>query len=64
MQTFFGSVVLPEDCTTHDVCSLIKRFFRELKTPLFAQMQTQLLDVSLEKKTNTKVMNISKNENL
>ncbi|KAK6108126.1 RhoGAP domain family protein [Brugia pahangi] len=44
MQTFFGSVVLPEDCTTHDVCSLIKRFFRELKIPLFAQMQRQLLD--------------------
>ncbi|CAG9538435.1 unnamed protein product [Cercopithifilaria johnstoni] len=46
IQTFFGSVVLPEDCTTHDVCSLIKRFFRELKVPLFAQMQTQLLDAA------------------
>uniref|UniRef100_A0AAF5PU93 Rho-GAP domain-containing protein n=1 Tax=Wuchereria bancrofti TaxID=6293 RepID=A0AAF5PU93_WUCBA len=46
MQTFFGSVVLPEDCTTHDVCSLIKRFFRELKIPLFAQMQRQLLDAA------------------
>ncbi|VBB28467.1 unnamed protein product [Acanthocheilonema viteae] len=46
MQTFFGSVVLPEDCTTHDVCSLIKRFFRELKVPLFAQMQAQLLDAA------------------
>ncbi|VDK74727.1 unnamed protein product [Litomosoides sigmodontis] len=46
MQTFFGSVVLPEDCTTHDVCSLIKRFFRELRVPLFAQMQTQLLDAA------------------
>lgn len=44
MQTFFGSIILPEDCTTHDVCSLIKRFFRELKIPLFAQMQRQLLD--------------------
>ncbi|VDO29616.1 unnamed protein product [Onchocerca flexuosa] len=46
IQTFFGNVVLPEDCTTHDVCSLIKRFFRELKTPLFAQMQTKLLDAA------------------
>ncbi|KAM3717259.1 Rho GTPase-activating protein 11A [Dirofilaria immitis] len=46
MQTFFGNVVLPQDCTTHDVCSLIKRFFRELKTPLFAQMQTKLLDTA------------------
>ncbi|VDN05909.1 unnamed protein product [Thelazia callipaeda] len=46
IQTFFGSVVLPKDCTTHDVCSLIKRFFRELKVPLFAQMQRQLLDVA------------------
>ncbi|VDK70450.1 unnamed protein product [Onchocerca ochengi] len=46
MQTFFGNVVLPEDCTTHDVCSLIKRFFRELKTPLFAQMQAKLLDAA------------------
>uniref|UniRef100_A0A1I7VES4 Rho-GAP domain-containing protein n=1 Tax=Loa loa TaxID=7209 RepID=A0A1I7VES4_LOALO len=47
MQTFFGSIVLPEDCTTHDVCSLVKRFFRELKTPLFAQIQRQLLDTAL-----------------
>ncbi|VDN39026.1 unnamed protein product [Gongylonema pulchrum] len=44
MQTFFGGKKLPEDCTTHDVCSLIKRFFRELKTPLFAHLQLQLLE--------------------
>lgn len=44
--TYFGCVNIPDQCTTHDVCSLIKRFFREIKSPIFAQTQSQVIGVS------------------
>lgn len=42
---YFGCVGIPKECTVHDICSMIKRFFRELKTPLFAHLETKLIDV-------------------
>ncbi|VDN54777.1 unnamed protein product [Dracunculus medinensis] len=39
---YFGCTGIPEQYTVHDICSLIKRFFRELKLPLFAQLQGKI----------------------
>lgn len=41
---FCGQSPIPNDFTVHDVCSLIKRFFREIKTPIFNNNQQQLLN--------------------
>lgn len=43
---YFGCIGIPGECTVHDICSMIKRFFRELKTPLFAHLETKLIDIA------------------
>ncbi|KAI1719582.1 rhoGAP domain-containing protein [Ditylenchus destructor] len=35
---------IPDECNVHDVCSLLKRFFREIRTPLFTENQTKMLN--------------------
>ncbi|KHN78872.1 Rho GTPase-activating protein 32 [Toxocara canis] len=46
--TYFGCKDIPEQCNTHDICTMIKRFFRELKTPLLVSQQTELLQVAVQ----------------
>lgn len=43
---YFGCVGIPRECNVHDICSMIKRFFRELKTPLFAHLESKLIDIA------------------
>uniref|UniRef100_A0A0N5AZA3 Rho-GAP domain-containing protein n=1 Tax=Syphacia muris TaxID=451379 RepID=A0A0N5AZA3_9BILA len=45
---YFGCVGIPKDCTVHDICSMIKRFFREIKTPLFAHLEPELVNIASE----------------
>ncbi|KAH7718793.1 RhoGAP domain-containing protein [Aphelenchoides avenae] len=40
---YCGLASIPKECTTHDVCSLIKRFFRELKPSIFIDKQRNIL---------------------
>ena len=40
---FYGCNVIPATLHVHDICSWIKKFFRELKTPLFVNHEDQLV---------------------
>ncbi|KAH7722411.1 RhoGAP domain-containing protein [Aphelenchoides avenae] len=40
---YCGFAPIPKECTVHDVCCLIKRFFRELKPSIFIDKQRNIL---------------------
>uniref|UniRef100_A0A914UXZ5 Rho-GAP domain-containing protein n=1 Tax=Plectus sambesii TaxID=2011161 RepID=A0A914UXZ5_9BILA len=44
---YHGHVGIPAVCTIPDICSMIKRFFRESQKPLFADLQSQLLQFAV-----------------
>uniref|UniRef100_A0A914Y4L6 Rho-GAP domain-containing protein n=1 Tax=Panagrolaimus superbus TaxID=310955 RepID=A0A914Y4L6_9BILA len=43
MPVFFGTKMIPPNFLVHDVCSWIKKFFRELRQPIFVTRETRLL---------------------
>uniref|UniRef100_A0A915DJ29 Rho-GAP domain-containing protein n=1 Tax=Ditylenchus dipsaci TaxID=166011 RepID=A0A915DJ29_9BILA len=43
-RVFCGLSPIPADCNVHDVCSLIKRFFREIKKPIFTENESKILN--------------------
>ena len=43
LPVFFGAEPIPKNFLVHDICSWIKRFFRDLKQPLFRDRESQLL---------------------
>uniref|UniRef100_A0A915B5F5 Rho-GAP domain-containing protein n=2 Tax=Parascaris univalens TaxID=6257 RepID=A0A915B5F5_PARUN len=53
--TYFGCKPISKECTTHDICSMIKRFFRELKTPLLFSQQSELLDIASQYKGRERI---------
>uniref|UniRef100_A0A0M3ISQ9 Rho-GAP domain-containing protein n=1 Tax=Ascaris lumbricoides TaxID=6252 RepID=A0A0M3ISQ9_ASCLU len=53
--TYFGCKPISKECTTHDICSMIKRFFRELKTPLLFSQQSELLEIASQYKGRERV---------
>ena len=40
---YCGLTPIPRECSVHDICSLIKRFFQEITTPIFSDAQAQLV---------------------
>uniref|UniRef100_A0A914DDA9 Rho-GAP domain-containing protein n=1 Tax=Acrobeloides nanus TaxID=290746 RepID=A0A914DDA9_9BILA len=43
MSVYFGTVPIPREYMIHDICTLIKRFFREIRVPIFIDKQRTLL---------------------
>uniref|UniRef100_A0A914DGN0 Rho-GAP domain-containing protein n=1 Tax=Acrobeloides nanus TaxID=290746 RepID=A0A914DGN0_9BILA len=58
MPVYFGCAQIPPECTTHDICTLIKRFFREIKTPVFGDKQRNILKFAETLKDKTLVDSI------
>ena len=46
LPVFFGAEPIPKNFLVHDICSWIKRFFRDLKQPLFRDRESQLLKLA------------------
>ncbi|VDM56508.1 unnamed protein product [Angiostrongylus costaricensis] len=51
---YVGSPIPSSDFTVHDVCSMVKRFFRDLKEPLLSHPLLRENLMNLAKKSDTK----------
>uniref|UniRef100_A0A914Q099 Rho-GAP domain-containing protein n=1 Tax=Panagrolaimus davidi TaxID=227884 RepID=A0A914Q099_9BILA len=48
MPVFFGKKQISSNFLVHDVCAWIKKFFRELRQPLFANRETKLIQFAAD----------------
>uniref|UniRef100_A0A7E4ZXI1 Rho-GAP domain-containing protein n=1 Tax=Panagrellus redivivus TaxID=6233 RepID=A0A7E4ZXI1_PANRE len=62
---FFGVESIPANFRVHEICSWIKRFFRDIKTPLFGDKENQLIkfadsftDSSVKSQLHVPILNL------